>query len=202
MKVCRKKPNAKKSNNNVNRRDNQDIHRQHHMGDDNSSNYTDNDDEIYNLFPIISKKVPPIIVELSINNRNIPMEIDTGASLTVMSERTIKQRLINRGNKVNLKPFRGMLKTYTGEVIKPCGVVDVSIVNNNQKTLLPVVVLPGSGPTLLGRNWLQALKLDWKKSKRHQRGNEKKDWRIFYTNTKTYLTTSWEQWKGPSHISY
>ena len=35
---------------------------------------------------------PSIIVQLKINNEEVVMELDTGASLTIMSENTLKQK--------------------------------------------------------------------------------------------------------------
>ena len=43
------------------------------------------------------------------------------------------------------------LVTYTGENITPCGTCD------SLQCHLPLVVVPGSGPTLFGRNWLEVI---------------------------------------------
>ena len=54
------------------------------------------------------------------------------------------------------------LQTYTGESIKVCGSTLVSVEHNGQTATLLLIVTAGSGPTLLGRDWLAALQLDWK----------------------------------------
>ena len=41
-----------------------------------------------------------------------------------------------------------------------CGSTIVQVTHNGQTTSLPLVVTEGNGPTLLGRNWLEALRLD------------------------------------------
>ena len=40
------------------------------------------------------------------------------------------------------------------------GTVDVVVKYGDQTAILPLLVVKGEGPSLLGRNWLAALKLD------------------------------------------
>ena len=51
-----------------------------------------------------------INVELKINNTEVVMELDTGASLTIMSEKTLQHKLPH----LELKPSAVILKTYSG----------------------------------------------------------------------------------------
>ena len=53
------------------------------------------------------------------------------------------------------------LRTYTGEPIKVLGGISVKVCHNGQEKCLPLVVVSGEGPSLLGRNWLDQLQLDW-----------------------------------------
>ncbi|KAL3189892.1 hypothetical protein MRX96_020237 [Rhipicephalus microplus] len=53
------------------------------------------------------------------------------------------------------------LRTYTNEPVKPCGVAFVAVQYNAQRQQLPLYVLRQDGQPLLGRSWLQHLKLDW-----------------------------------------
>ena len=41
------------------------------------------------------------------------------------------------------------------------GVISVQVEVNNQKEQLDLLVVPGNGPSLLGRDWLSCLRLDW-----------------------------------------
>ena len=50
------------------------------------------------------------------------------------------------------------LQTYTGESIRTCGSTNVQVTHNGQTLSLPLIVTEGKGPTLLGRNWLEALR--------------------------------------------
>ena len=61
----------------------------------------------------------------------------------------------------SLKPTNAALKTYTGETIKPLGVISVQVEVNNQKQQLDLLIVPGNGPSLLGCDWLSNLRLDW-----------------------------------------
>jgi len=52
------------------------------------------------------------------------------------------------------------LLTYLGEGISVVGSV-VQVVYEGQQAQLPLMVVKGNGPTLLGRNWLKAIRLSW-----------------------------------------
>ena len=53
------------------------------------------------------------------------------------------------------------LRTYTGELIKPLGLMDVVVCYQEQQAGLPLHVVDGAGPSLLCRNWLHTICLDW-----------------------------------------
>ena len=55
-------------------------------------------------------------------------------------------------------PSNAALRIYTGERIKPLGVISVQVDVNNQKQWLDLLVVPGNGPSLLGRDWLSCLR--------------------------------------------
>ena len=57
-----------------------------------------------------------------------------------------------------LKETTVCLKTYTGERINILGVWNVNVESKGQKLALPLYVVDGSGPSLMGRNWINELK--------------------------------------------
>ena len=59
------------------------------------------------------------------------------------------------------KQSEEMLRTYTGEKIPIYDTVDVCVSAKGKSTELPLTIVSGSGPTLLGRNWLNSINLDW-----------------------------------------
>ena len=60
-----------------------------------------------------------------------------------------------------LKFSEAKLRTYTGEKIAVIGALDVEVKHWNQEAQLTLTVVEGNGPTLLGRDWLRHLRLDW-----------------------------------------
>ena len=153
MRVCRKK--AKSNETQVKKR----------MGGNSTNNVEEEEcqevenDEIFNLYQLGVKRVPPIIVEMEINGSHVQMEVDTGASLSVMSEKMFKE-LGGERQSSTLEPISAKRRTYTGEVIEPLGLARIFVKYGEKEANLPLIVTPGSGPALLGRNWLQEFKLD------------------------------------------
>lgn len=86
-----------------------------------------------------------------------PMELDTGASVSIISEDVWKGKFRNRP----LDPSAMQLKVYTGQRIKVLGQRTVMAEYGEEKHRLPLIVVEGSGPSLFGRNWLDQIRLDW-----------------------------------------
>ena len=113
--------------------------------------------EDYPLFTLPGK-TRPIVVAVQVQGVDLPMELDTGASLSLISETTYSKlsNILNPLTQSNIT-----LTTYTGEQIFPLGSIDVLVKYQSQTMTLPLLVVPGDGPTLLGRNWLEKIKLNW-----------------------------------------
>ena len=45
--------------------------------------------------------------------------------------------------------------------MKPKGNLDVTVYYEGKQFQFPLLVVVGNGPTLLGRNWLSEIKLNW-----------------------------------------
>ena len=122
--------------------------------------YIDEDhDEVQGLFNIgTGSPEPSIVVPVSINGTDISMELDTGATVSVMSEQMWKDEF---STSAPLEPSPLKLKTYTGEHLKIKGQASVEVNYNGQNVTLPLQIVEGSGPALFGRNWLRTVKLDW-----------------------------------------
>ena len=102
---------------------------------------------------------PPILVGLVVNNKAVQFELDTGGSTSVMSEAVYSQLFPES----KLQKPSVDLKTYTGELLAISGEARVEVTNQGQGPFyLPLMVVQGCGPALLGRNWLQHLTLDWR----------------------------------------
>ena len=114
--------------------------------------------EEYTLYRVSCGSSKPLTVEVILNKQTLAMEVDTGAAVSLMGEESF-QPLLQRG--VVIQPTSIRLSTYTGEAIQVVGTADVEVQHNSQTVTLPLIITRGSGPSLLGRNWLTALKLDW-----------------------------------------
>ena len=86
------------------------------------------------------------------------MELDTGAAVSLISEETYRKLLPTSA----LKPTLVNLQTYTGQSMSVAGQIEVEVRYQQQTHTLPLFVVTGKGPSLLGRNWLKHLILDWK----------------------------------------
>ena len=114
---------------------------------------------VYSLFGCTTDRpgMKPIKVTMSVDNTDLVMEVDTGAALSLVSEETFKSHWPNADlQKTNLN-----LRTYTGERVSVLGNFNVEVDYNASMFNLPLLVVKGSGPSLLGRNWLQEIKLNW-----------------------------------------
>lgn len=105
--------------------------------------------------------VEPIIVKPKIAGVEIPMEVDTGAAVSIITKETLDRYL----KKYKLLYSDARLKTYSGEEIHPVGKLKVTVERNNQKETLDLLVVIHERPTLMGRNWLQHLRIDWREIK-------------------------------------
>ena len=93
------------------------------------------------------------------------MELDTGAAVSIISEESF-QRIAGKG--VTLKPSSTRLTSYTGGTITVLGMAEVDVtvqesVQPSTSYTLRVIVVKGKGQSLLGRNWLEKIRLQWQK---------------------------------------
>lgn len=64
------------------------------------------------------------------------------------------------GNAHELQDCSLTLKTYTGERVSTLGTANVTVTHKDRVMQLPLVVVAGSGPNLLGRAWLKNLEMN------------------------------------------
>ena len=100
---------------------------------------------------------PPIKVDVKLDDCVVKIEVNTGAAMTIMSETTFKGLWPGR----DLQPSQVCLQAYTKEPIPVVGCCKVNTEYNGQSVQLLLLIVGGSGPTLLGRDWLSRIILDW-----------------------------------------
>ena len=100
----------------------------------------------------------PLKVRLSINGKPITIELDTGAAVSVISDKILHSCF----PEAQVSKSDMVLKTYTGECMRVIGEWRVNVQYQDGKPhQLNLVVIKGNSPILLGRNWLQRIHLDW-----------------------------------------
>lgn len=111
------------------------------------------------LFQVTSTRgSPPLLVELVMDEVEVSMELDTGATMSIMPEQLFRQLFPGRDIPVTSVRLCG----YNQDPIPVVGSCDVTVKYKGQTTKVPLLIVGSSGPALLGRNWLDKLVLDWK----------------------------------------
>ena len=119
--------------------------------------------EEYHLFAInqncSSAHPAPLTTPITVNGKTISMEIDTGSAVSIISESSYKE--IFQANSESWHTTDVKLCTYSGEQLPVKGKVSCEVSYNNCTHKLSLIVVGTDGPTLLGRDWLQYIRLDW-----------------------------------------
>ena len=96
-------------------------------------------------------------MSVDVNGIVLNMELHMGAGASLISEETYRKHFAS--TKLSTCPTK--LHTYTGESIRVLGQITCNVNYQNQHAELPLVVVEGTGPSLLGRDWLSSIKLNW-----------------------------------------
>ena len=81
----------------------------------------------------------PLSVQMVVADASVCMEVDTGATLSIMSQNTFKSTWPNQSAPA-IQPTNAQLRTYTGEKIKVIGAIDVDVQYQTQKARLNLVI--------------------------------------------------------------
>jgi len=102
-------------------------------------------------------------VNMTVNNKPLDMVIDTGAAVTVMPDQVYYEKYHSESTKLYDSSVK--LKTYTGERINVLGEFQAVVQTaDKEQHKLPIVVVKSTAtnqPTLLGRNWMERIRLNW-----------------------------------------
>ena len=117
------------------------------------------EDSTYSLYKMTSRKCDPIMTMVTANGVELKMEVDTGTSVSIISEYTYNKLWTH--NMPPLQETTLKLRTYTGETLQIHGAITVDVTYNAQTDILPLLVVEDTGPSLMGRDWLTKIRLDW-----------------------------------------
>ena len=112
------------------------------------------------MYPVTGPNAKPWQTQISVEDHNLVMEVDTGAAVTMISEATFNQ-VGGVSSLPQLYSSMVKLRTYTGEEIPVVGELSVKVQCQGLVEQLPLVVVTGDSQSLFGRDWLAKLKLDW-----------------------------------------
>jgi len=98
----------------------------------------------------------PMFVDVTVNGTKVSMELDTGTYATVISEKCFNEFF----RMYKLVKTERNFKVYNGDTLQPIGKLTNLTVELDSKTrVLECFILPGTGPALIGRQWLQTFGL-------------------------------------------
>lgn len=124
-------------------------------------NFTEDErvDHLNGIYSIQSTtRVPPYEVEVLIANVPISMQVDTGSSFSLLNEHTWGT-LRGRLGRDALQPVQLSLRTWNESPVKLIGQATLSVKYKEVIQNLNVIVAKGTGPNLLGRDWLAPLNI-------------------------------------------
>ena len=125
------------------------------------------EDSTYTMFAVREgRAAEPIRVSVQVSGAKLDMELDTGASTSIISEDTY-HRLWPTSEAPPLKPTTKKLCTYTREALVVKGTIAVAVCYEDQAAQLELVVVAGDGPSLFGRDWLSVIRLNWQSLQIH-----------------------------------
>ncbi|UYV69483.1 K02A2.6-like, partial [Cordylochernes scorpioides] len=98
---------------------------------------------------------PPYLMELKVEGNFIKFEMDTGSGLTLISEKDFKNSLQH----LKLEKASIIVRTYDGTVVPILGKINVKVECQDITYKLRALVVKGEKRALMGREWINRLKL-------------------------------------------
>ena len=99
------------------------------------------------------------MVDMITNDQPLSMELDTGSTITLVSEHTFGSTWPD----TPLQISSVKLCTYSNESLEVLGQIEATVQYNEQTVNLPLIVVKGNGQSLFGRDWLARIRLDWQR---------------------------------------
>ena len=128
---------------------------------DKRSHSPDPDEMLGNVYAVGFSRVSPYKATLELEGQPLTMEVDTGAAVSIISQKT-HASLFPRAP---LHTPKVQLRTYTSDPIHVVGQTTVEVKYQGYTGQHDLYVVAGNGPTLIGRDWLTHIRLDWGRQK-------------------------------------
>lgn len=119
----------------------------------------DQEDQLNGVYCVQSTcRVQPYEVETSLAGMPVRMQVDTGASFSIINEGTWRS-LSSHLPRATLRPTQLTLRTWTKTPVPLLGQAMLPVRYKQVSRDLCVIVAKGTGPNLLGRDWLAPLNI-------------------------------------------
>eukprot|EP00057_Strongylocentrotus_purpuratus_P011260 XP_011665734.1 PREDICTED: uncharacterized protein K02A2.6-like [Strongylocentrotus purpuratus] len=119
--------------------------------------------ETYGLFQhsVNKAKPPPYMTKLSVKGKEVNFQVDTGSAVTIINEETWLSHWSEKDRPI-LNDSTIRLRTYTKHLVDIVGEYEVTVCYENQTVRVLLIVARGGGPNLMGRDWLDVIRLNWR----------------------------------------
>uniref|UniRef100_A0A3B3C7M6 Gypsy retrotransposon integrase-like protein 1 n=1 Tax=Oryzias melastigma TaxID=30732 RepID=A0A3B3C7M6_ORYME len=130
------------------------VHKMEHEHEEDSDS---EDEEEVHVLSLDDDEDDGYWITVLLENTPVRMQVDTGTRVSLISEKVYKTKLKHLAlNETKLK-----LRTYTGDPVSVVGMINVTVKYQTQTSTLPLYVVAGDRPALLGRRWLKKIRLNW-----------------------------------------
>ena len=154
--MCKSTYSGKSSKTQVRKKPSQKKFKMKRVHDDQETPETASSSEESKVHNIGRYSNDPVYVKMLINRKRLSTELDTGAEVSIISEKTTEETFPEK----KLRPSDIKLKNYTNEPMKVTGTLNVKVQYEDQFKKLVLVVTAGNGPSSLGRNSLNHINLN------------------------------------------
>lgn len=113
--------------------------------------------QVKEVTEIKEEKPSPWITTLSVEGINVQFEIDCGSDVTLIPVSLSKNLL----PLLKIEPCNLKLKAYGGNTISVLGKARVRVKTKEKIFLAPLIVVKEGYKALIGRDWLNAMKINW-----------------------------------------
>ncbi|KAJ8912466.1 hypothetical protein NQ315_014566 [Exocentrus adspersus] len=123
------------------------------------NNYLESSESTVSMFSLNTEnKVNAIELDVLLNDKNVKMELDTGAGASVISSSLYRKLFSN----LKLEKTEIKVKTYNGYLINPLGILNVNLTLRNKTELVKLLVIdsPCQKP-LFGRDLMKVFNMNF-----------------------------------------
>lgn len=114
---------------------------------------TEGSEEEDNIFQMSRSCYKPMSIPISVDGRELVMEIDTGASSSCISRRTYEEMF----SELDLKPSSVVFKFYDGSRVQPLEVITPVVEYGGKRKSLDLFLVDKGVTSLVGRQWVAEL---------------------------------------------